>query len=328
MQTPRVAILLPTYEPKPEHLRSAVESVLRQSEGHWTLSIQDDASGADVAAMITPFLSDPRITFARNASRRGIGGNWNACLERARMSGAPFVQFLFQDDHWEPAYLARCLSVFGRHPSVGLLAVEHAYRFEGEETSRSSYEDIATERHSLPAEPQDGQTFLRAWLLRGLYPNIIGEPSFVMLRKSLVEGTENFLEDMPQSLDTEYWVRALPQTQWCVLHESLGFFRVHAEGTSARNRRAGVGIFDRLRCIEGAMRRLPSPADRRAARKALVGILEEMCRKFLRRAKGKESLSTQGGSHLRTFAVRHPLLLTRAMLRALTRSASSAPPRP
>lgn len=307
---------MPTYEPRRDHLRAAVASVLAQTETRWTLVIHDDASEGDVRAMIEDLLVDPRITFIRSPKRLGIGGNWNATLARA--TNAPFVQFLFQDDSWEPTYLVRAVTVMEHHAKVGMVVAEHDYAFEDESDARALYDELMELRRSQIAPGKhDGTAFLRYWIRRGLSPNIIGEPSFVLLRRSLVSQVGPFAEDMPQFLDAEYWTRALPQTTWYFLPEKLGTFRVHSGGASARHRREGLGLFDRLRTLQQLTATAPSRLERVEAKRAMQRELQPMVAKFLKRRASGEAVRGQGSSVALRFAIRHPFLVMGALVREL-----------
>ncbi len=312
-----VSILLPTYEPDPAHLREAVGSVLRQTEADWDLLIHDDASQADVRSIVQEYLSDPRITFIRSEKRLGIGGNWNACL---RSAASPVIQFLFQDDAWEPDYLASGLKALNDHPSAGMVSVGYHYQVEGDDVARQAYDAVVSAKLPFLMPGLHGGTeFLGLWLKRGLHPCIPGEPSFVMLRRSITEKAGAFLEDMPQLLDCEYWARMLLHGDWCVVPGDHGFFRVHGNSASARNQREGIGLFDRLRCLERLRSLLPDDL-RREVNTSLIDALTGMIRKFLYRTKEGKSVSGQGSSSVIGFAVRHPILLLRAVFRALTLS--------
>lgn len=237
---PTVSLLMPTYEPNPVHLREALECVLNQSYPDWTLMIRDDASKADVHAMVVPFLADPRITFVRNAQRKGIGRNWNACLKDVMVSSdKPYIQFFFQDDLWSPDYLEKSIQAL-ESTGADISSAAHAYHIEGEEMFKaqveSTYAAVTTARKAVTGGKHDAREFLQMWIRQGLRPNIVGEPCFVMLRKSLVDRVGPFAEDLTQILDTEYWIRCLQKTvSIVILQESLGQFRVHAKGTSAQN---------------------------------------------------------------------------------------------
>ncbi|MBI2117366.1 glycosyltransferase [Candidatus Peregrinibacteria bacterium] len=282
-----VQILLPTFEPRSDFLRAAVESVITQTETRWMLSIHDDASTIDVRTIVEPYLADPRITFARNPHRLGIGGNWNACLRQALGPGtwdlgpvdshlpspqspapSPYIQFLFQDDLWSFDYLERMCGILENHPTVGFVSGEHEYDCEEEIPTTPLYRALEETRRNLLAPGlHNGLSFLQWWLWRGLHPNFIGEPSFVMMRRCLIEHVGLFNETMQQFLDVEYWTRCLTQADWYYLGENLGTFRVHSEGASERNRRKGLGMVDRLLCIEHALAFAPM---RRAEQKALL----------------------------------------------------------
>src|SRR3989339_1808239 len=83
MDTPLYSVLMPPYEPHPQQLAEALDSLLAQTEPRWSLLIHDDASKKNVKSMIAHYLEDPRITFARSEKNLGIGGNWNACFFQA-----------------------------------------------------------------------------------------------------------------------------------------------------------------------------------------------------------------------------------------------------
>ncbi len=314
MGTLKVSILVPTFNPVPEHLREALACIQNQTEQDWNAVIHDDASTVDVRAIAEPFLADPRFTFVRSGQRRGIGGNWNACLQYAK---APVVQFLFQDDLWEPTYLEKGLAILEKHPYVGLVSIDHDYRDENGGVNAAYYEELNAFKHAtIPVGERSGEDVLRLWLQHDLRPGFLGEPSFVMIRRYMVERTGTFLEDMPQSLDNEYWTRCLRTTRWYYLREPLGTFRVHAQGASAQNDAAGSGLTDRLRIYRILLSELSATHPlREATRQSASRALSAMVRKyFKRREAGKNA--TLKGTNKKTvidFAMRHPLLTLGAL---------------
>lgn len=240
MNKSTVAILMPTYESDPAYLKAAIECVLNQSYPDWTLMMRDDASNVDVHALVAPFLADPRITFVRNNERKGIGGNWNACLETADTSGNPeYIQFFFQDDLWEPTYLEKSVAALEQH-NADMCYAGHEYLLQGEPEFcaqvEPTYAAITAARNLVAPGKHDAKKFLNMWIRTGLRTNIIGEPCYVMLRKSLVDRTGPVDMDLRQILDSEYWLRCLQRASSLVfLPETLGTFRVHAKAASARN---------------------------------------------------------------------------------------------
>lgn len=311
-----IDILIPTYEPDPAHLKQAIESVLAQTEQNWQIFIHDDCSSGDVREMIEPFLKDPRITFERSAVRLGIGGNWNASLQKG---ASDYVQYLFQDDHWEPTYLASMQEILDRHPSVGFVSAEHLYACEEGISTADLYQQVRSfKKEHMSNGIQEKEAFLRFWIEHQLTPNVIGEPSFVMLRRSLMRDIGPFTEDMPQFLDVEYWLRCVMQSDWFYLKEDLGTFRVHSMGASAQNQTSGAGIYDRLECFERVIHMLPTGALRSLTIQARNKALVDMARKFLKRRKDGKHTPIAGSGKFKKFAVRHPLLIVNTFLRAFT----------
>lgn len=283
MPLPLVSVLIPTYEPKPDHLREAIDSVLAQTFTDWELIIHDDASKTNVEEIVRPFLNDSRIRFFKSPRNLGIGGNWNAALSGAK--GA-YIAYLFQDDLWNPQYLERCVGVLKKEPDIGFVAANHAYRMEGHTAAMNTgiYKEVIELRHAVMKDGQiHREEFLRAWIERGLRPNLIGEPSFVVLRRELMEDAGPFLEDMKQGLDAEYWIRCLLKSDGWWIAESLGEFRVHPSATTARNEESGAGRTDRLRTFRILINALPSGPMKSFAKRIRRRELIRMTGKFVKR---------------------------------------------
>lgn len=315
MKSATVDVLMPTYESNPDFLKEAIESVLQQSFDDWRLFIHDDCSKADVQAMVAPYLSDPRITFERSPVRLGIGGNWNACVQK---TSSPYVQFLFQDDLWEGNLLAESIVAMERNPECSFLAQEHPYIFTDNLPTRGIYEELEKLRKEiLKPGKQQGKTFLRWWMKEGLHPNVIGEPSFVMLRRSALQKTGSFDEAMPQFLDSEYWMRLLLNYDWYFLAGNLGQFRVHAAAASAQNQAEGKGLFDRLACFERLLTMLPPGPDRLLAEEALSSAFGKMVKKFFARKNSGAKVQTSGSGAVIRLALRHPMLLLKGVIRSV-----------
>ncbi len=305
---PLIDICVPTYNPQPQHLKEALDNIRAQTLQDWTVFIHDDASHVDVAAMVKPYLTDPRFSFERGIKRRGIGGNWNTCV---RHGHATFVQLLFQDDRWDKSYLARAAKVLQSDETIGMVSANHQHLTLDGKPATGIYEEIKTEWQKLKSGKYDGQGFLFTWLQKGLRPNIIGEPSFVMLRRSCMDTAGPFLTDMSQLLDSEYWVRMLLIGQWYWTSENGGVFRVHASGASAKNSASGRGALDRLRTLQRLITYLPVKEDRLRAMDVHNDELRAMIRKFFRSSQEKQQTEKKGDGRPNIFHPKHiPLFLT------------------
>ena len=91
---PAASIVVPTYN-RPDSLPLAVQSVLDQTFADWELVVVDDASSADVSAVLGPYLDDPRIRVVRRPTNGGAPAARNTGTRHAT---GRFICFLDDDD--------------------------------------------------------------------------------------------------------------------------------------------------------------------------------------------------------------------------------------
>ena len=109
---PSLSIMIPFYKGK-DFLDRAISSVLAQSDKNWTLTIVDDCGpDGDVAAQVDAY-KDPRISYQRNESNLGLGGNWNRCLEHAKTQ---LVTLLHNDDELRSNYVGLMREMYRNNP--------------------------------------------------------------------------------------------------------------------------------------------------------------------------------------------------------------------
>ncbi len=327
----RVSVLMPVYKPKVEYFTQALDSLFAQTEKDWeciihnqpwdpassgSATLRRDYAVAGLKESLTEYLKDPRVRFIQSDTLRTIGENWNACLPYAN---APYLAYLFYDDVWEPEYLKTLCEILDNNPSVGFVSANRSYLFMGDSPKEAIYDEATEFMKTMKPGLHEGIPELVDWMSRGLKPNAIGEPSFVVMRRSLVDAAGTFHPTMAQFLDAEYWTRCLAKSDWYFEARTLGKFRVHVSGTSALNAAAGKGLYDRLETMEMAVALLPSKY-RLDARKALRHTLAGMIRKYLDRwKKARTGVQTQGGggsAAVKKFAMKHPLIMAGAMLEA------------
>lgn len=301
---PTISVLLPTYKPNKEFLRHAMQSLLSQTYTDWELIICNEPTETNTKEFLSPFLlEDDRIQYYENPTQLGIGGNWNQCLEKA--SGT-YVQYLFQDDWWEPAYLETCIKRFEQHKEIGFVCTMHHNKFEDSFGQKHYYDDVQKLRQQHAGKRHNGLEFLQMWLKRGLHPNLIGEPPFVCMRKKVMDQVGKFSEVLPQFLDSEYWIRLLQRTDFYYEQTPLGTFRVHEAGASAQHQLANKGLTDRLFMLS-ALTKSTQRSIRSNAKKSLKTHFPRMIQKYFAR-KTMGSSAFKGDSMLKKFALNHPWL--------------------
>lgn len=310
---PKVSVLIPTYNPNAAYLREALQRLQKQTETDWNAFIHDDNSKIDVRGLVEPFLSDTRIRFEHSPLNLRIGGNWNACWKGIN---APIVAYLFQDDIWEPTYLEVALKVLNENPDVGFVSIDHRYQSDND-ADISDFEKIHEERRAITPGIHRGEEFLHQWIEHELHPNLIGEPSFVVIRKDILDRVGPFDVTMPQCLDLEYWLRCLQVTDWAYVHEMHGAFRIHPDAATAQNEREGRGIYDRFICFQRLIASLPNGDLRRLAIMKRNHAFETMVAKFFARKKGGGDMkAATGSSVVKKFALMHPWIVIRGILRS------------
>lgn len=88
-----VSVCIPTYNGA-EHIRQTIESVLNQSYNNVEIIINDDGS-TDNTLQIVQSIDDSRIFVYKNENNRGLPGNWNEAVKRAK---GEYIKLLCQDD--------------------------------------------------------------------------------------------------------------------------------------------------------------------------------------------------------------------------------------
>lgn len=101
---PFITIAIATYG-RPDALRCAVQSVLRQTRSDWSLIVVGDACGEDTAAAMAPFLADPRIRYVNLTTRCGEQALPNSAV--MAVASTRFIALLNHDDLWLPDHLQR-----------------------------------------------------------------------------------------------------------------------------------------------------------------------------------------------------------------------------
>ncbi|SCM70646.1 glycosyltransferase [Desulfovibrio sp. 86] len=94
---PCIAVVMPVYNPRPEHLRAALDSVLAQEYPHWQLCVADDASTVnEIPEILREYAAqEGRMRLALREQNGHISRASNTALE---LVDAPWTGFLDHDD--------------------------------------------------------------------------------------------------------------------------------------------------------------------------------------------------------------------------------------
>ncbi len=113
---PLVSVCIPTYNGA-DHIKDALNSVLKQTYQNFEIIISDDGSKDDTLDIVESF-DDKRIHIVKNTDCHGIRGNWFNCI---KIAGGKYVKVLCQDDLIYKDCLFQEVAAFENNPSVSVV---------------------------------------------------------------------------------------------------------------------------------------------------------------------------------------------------------------
>lgn len=209
---PRVSVLMPVYDTRPDHLREAIGSMLAQTFRDFEFLIFNDGStDPQVEAAVLSF-RDPRIVYTASERNLGISGARNRLLDMAR---GEYLAVMDHDDVSLPERLARQVAFLDEHPEVGVLNCQ--------------YEEMGSGRRSQLA--MDDISIKKALMV---HCGDMCHPA-CMLRRSVLEKAGLRYEEMfSPSEDHALFCRLIPHTKFAALPEVLFRYRAWEGNTSHR----------------------------------------------------------------------------------------------
>ena len=118
----KYGIVIPVYN-RPEYLRQAIASCIKQTANDFEIIVSDDCSSQDLRRVANSF-HDSRVKYYRNESRLGAAGNHQHAVS---LSTATYVIALHSDD----LLLPKCLEIAGaaldNHSTASAVYFSHTY---------------------------------------------------------------------------------------------------------------------------------------------------------------------------------------------------------
>ncbi len=217
-----VSVCVPVYNAG-AHLEDCLRSVAGQEGVRLEVVVLDDGSSdgsLDVARRVAGEFSWVRWEIGTNAERKGMVGNWNACLER---TGGEFVKVMGQDDLLLPGCLARQVEAMEGDTDISLSAVGCAI-FSGA-GKRIFYRRKGWKTGKVPAE-----RLLRSCIHRAINP--LGEPVSILAKREVYLEGGGFDLGLRYYVDVEKNLRMLGDGFAAVIDEALCGFRIHRGAAS------------------------------------------------------------------------------------------------
>jgi glycosyltransferase involved in cell wall biosynthesis len=187
-RSPAVTVLLPVYNDE-QRVRSAIDSVLRQTFADFELLVIDDGSTDGTPAVLQGF-ADRRLRVIRNRVNRGLPDSLNLGLAEAK---GGYVARMDSDDICLPPRLAAQVAYLDTHPKVDVCG--------------SWVEPFGTGREEVweyPAAPAE----VRAGLL---FRPTIAHPTAMLRKASFAAADLKYDPAFRSSEDYDFWARASEQ---------------------------------------------------------------------------------------------------------------------
>ena len=209
---PRVSILLPVYNGE-KYVRASLESILAQTFADFEVVVWNDAS-TDFTSEILRTYRDTRIKVRNNPRNLGLFPTLNLAIRETR---GEYVRLWSQDDVMKMSCLESELRYFDAHPNACLAYCAY---------------DTIDDFGRLCSKRADIQ---KAYIV---CPRVVSEIMFyhgditgnianVTIRRSILERSGMFREDMKVSADFEFLVRLAGAHSFCEIHEPLIYLRAH-----------------------------------------------------------------------------------------------------
>ena len=244
---PLVSICVPVYNGE-RYLERAIRSALDQTYVNTEIVIVDDGS-RDRSWNIIESFHDTRIVAVRNEANLGPEGNWNKALT---LSSGKYVKLFHQDDLLAPDCVAKQVRGLEMHPNAVLAYCKR--RIIGSRDQHYMYRGPGIGLGAI-----DGAQLVKSCLMSG--SNLIGEPSAVMFRRTLVDRVGLFSARFPYVIDLDYWVRLLQHGDAYYCDEALASFRVSRQQWSVALGSRQSTDFVRFVSTHAAFSRSPSRSD-------------------------------------------------------------------
>lgn len=203
-----VSVIMPTYN-RPDELREAVESVMRQTLDDFELIVINDG-GCDVSDLLAGFNSD-KIKYVSLPVNKGLSGALNEGLRKAR---GRYISYLDDDDVYYPRHLEILVRHLETDESVGC-AYSDSWRVYGDLVCGTFVE---SRRERVGNRP----VCFDADLLRST--NYISTLNF-MFRRSCLSVVGLFREDFSRLMDWEMLQRFNGRCLFFQLNEITGEYR-------------------------------------------------------------------------------------------------------
>ncbi len=244
-EQPLVSICIPSYNGE-RFIAEAISSALSQTYSPIELILSDDGSIDQTVAIAQSFQANTSINFIVSShANYGLAKNCNFGLTKAE---GKYIKFLFQDDVLTPKCVKEMVNLAEQDAEIGLVFSARKMCFlDGHESNQNlhqiyqDFQDLHTAWSNLQTI-QSGQSLLSDPNLFQHPINKIGEPSTVLIRRTVFETVGLFDPELNQLVDWDMWLRIMAQCKVGFVNQVLSFFRLHTQQKTCQNIQENISI--------------------------------------------------------------------------------------
>jgi glycosyltransferase involved in cell wall biosynthesis len=214
--TPSVTVLMPVFNAQ-NYLRSAIESILKQSFRDFELLIIDDGSRDKSLQIVQRFAKeDKRVRIIRNTTHKGLVKTLNHGLKLAK---APLVARMDSDDIASSDRLRKQYQFLSQNPQFVAVG--------------SNVELIDADGNFIRQWKYESNFKLLKW--RNLLKSPLAHPA-VMYRKKEVLGLGGYRESAIYYEDHDLWSRVIEKYPITNIQETLLQYRIHGNSITQKHK--------------------------------------------------------------------------------------------
>ena len=248
---PLVSICISVWNDR-ELAARAVESALHQTYPSIEVVVVDDASSDGSAEYLRERFGS-QIQLWRNARNAGQARTLNAAVTR---STGVFVKFLHHDDYLREDCVERMVQATAGLDNVGLMFSRRSLEFdEGADEGPQWRAEFSAVHSGFPdlRRLNSGTSLLETLFGARLRRNSVGEPSCVMVRRTVFDAAGGMNPKLRHFVDLDLWLRILARGDAVYIDEELATYRRSRNSVTGRNTAARRGWMDRLWIVEALL---------------------------------------------------------------------------
>jgi glycosyltransferase involved in cell wall biosynthesis len=234
-ERPLVSICVPVFNGV-AFLPACIATVSSQTYPNLEIVVVDNCSTDDTPAILRAWAArDPRVRVVTQDVNVGVVRNRNRCAVEAR---GEWIKFLDHDDLLEPECVARLVdSAVGAGRRFAF--ARRTFFYDGVSEAHRERMEREVRRFEAgavrPGITDFSPDMVADLALEFLGRNVIGEPSTVLVHRSVIDEFGLFNIDLIQIPDLEYWLRVGLTTGMVYCDEPLVAFRIHDSAASTAN---------------------------------------------------------------------------------------------